>query len=92
MTLGWAIARAAMVTVVLGYGFTLLPPASVYDNTALSIPSVLWDPLVAVLHLNRYLPIGALLVIATIALGIQSGLAGFWIVGWVMKHVLGAGA
>jgi len=89
MTLGWQIARGAMVLVILGAVVANLPVATVYDASPLTVPDVIWNPLVGVLSLNRYLPITTLLVLAAFTIAIQAGMAGFWMVSWVLRHVLG---
>ena len=89
MTLAWQVARIAAVVALLGVGFALLPPASLSTLDPLTIPSEIWDPIVAVLHLDRYFPIHELLIVAVLALTIQAGLAGLWLVSWLGKHLLG---
>jgi hypothetical protein len=89
VTLAWVIARAAAVVTILIGAFALLPAASTLDTTALEIPDVVWDPLVAVLHLNRLLPIATLLTLAGIAIAIQVGLAGWWLTSWLLRHLTG---
>jgi hypothetical protein len=89
MTFAWIVARIAAVTAVLLFGFTLLPDANVLDMGSLTIPDVIWNPLVAVLELNRVLPIQPLLVCVAVTLAIQAGMAGWWIVSWLSRHLLG---
>jgi hypothetical protein len=89
VTIAWQVARIAAVIYVLGYVFEHLPPASIYDTSSVTIPDVLWDPFVAVLHLGRLLPITTLLALVTITLAIQTGLILWWIGSWVLRHVLG---
>lgn len=92
MTFAWQAARGAVVVAILGAVFLLLPSASSIediDTTPLTIPDEIWLPLLAVLHLNRYLPISALLVVATLSLGIMAGMAMLGLVSWIVKHVIG---
>ena len=67
-----------------------LPATSTIDTTPLTIPDVVWNPLVAVLQLDRYLPVHELLAVAAAALAIQAGMAAAWLTGWLAKHLLGA--
>jgi hypothetical protein len=90
VTLAWIVARIAAVVVVLTAAFALLPPASILDTTALVIPDYVWNPIVGVLSLNRLLPISALLTVATLTLAIQAGMAGWWLLSWILKHVMGS--
>jgi hypothetical protein len=91
VTIAWAVARIGAVAYILGYIFAHLPPASIYDTGALTIPDVIWDPLVAVLSLGRLLPIQTLLILVGFTLAIQGGLVLFWIGSWVLRHLLGGG-
>lgn len=91
MTIAWQVARVAVVAAILVGIILLLPPASAVediDDTPLTIPDELWLPLVAVLHLNRYLPISPLLIIATLSIGIAAGMATVGLVSWILRHVL----
>jgi hypothetical protein len=91
VTVAWIVARVAAVVTVLTTAFLLLPPASVLDTTALTIPDYVWDPIVAVLSLNRLLPINTLLAVAGFTLAIQAGMAGWWLMSWLLRHLLGGG-
>ena len=90
MTLAWQAARIVAVTAALLIGWNLLPNASAFDSSPLTIPSVIWNPLVAVLQLNRYFPVETMLRLALLTIGIGIGLAGWWLVSWVTRHVLGS--
>lgn len=88
MTLAFAIAKGfAVIGILTTLAFVLLPDATVLDSTPLTIPSVIWDPLVGVLHLNRYFPLSALLVVTGLGLAIRAGMAGLWLVSWITRHV-----
>ena len=89
MTVLWQAARVFVVVGVLLALFAVLPEASAYDTADLTIPDVVWDPLVGVLSLNRYLPIVALLVIASFDVTAKAGMAALWLGSWVLRHVLG---
>jgi hypothetical protein len=89
MTFFWIAARIFVVVAILTTAFFLLPPASVYDSTALSIPDVAWNPIVAVLHLGRALPIATLLVLAGFEVSIAVGMMGLWLYSWLIRHLLG---
>lgn len=79
------IAVTIQVLVVL---FAVLPDAGPGDPV-FTIPDYVFDPLVGVLELDRYLPIGALLVILGFDLSIRVGLFGIWLGSWVWKHLGG---
>jgi len=85
------IARMVAVVAVLSIAIALLPNASSYDSSTLTIPDVIWNPIVAVLGLNRYFPIQELLTVATVAIGIQAAFVGVWLYGWLSRHVFGGG-
>lgn len=90
MTLVWQLARIGAIGAILTAMFLLLPAATVVetvDATPLEIPAVVWDPLVAVLHLNRYLPISALLIVAGLSLAVTAGMATLGLASWILKHV-----
>lgn len=89
MTLAFQVARIAVVGAILTTAFLLLPNASEYDTSELTIPDVVWDPLVAVLSLNRLIPIEALLNCFKFTLAIQAGMVAFWLYTWLTSHVLG---
>lgn len=88
VTLLWQIARIAAVLGALAGMVILLPdaPASLAE---LTIPDVVWDPLVAVLQLDRYFPIGTMLSIAGVTVLIKVGMAALWLYSWIAKHVFG---
>lgn len=88
MTLAWAIAKVFIVVGLLIAGFAALPLASTYDTSVVTIPALLWDPLVAVLGLDRYLPIHELLILAGLTVAIEAGLASVWIVQWSLGKLL----
>lgn len=89
MTLAWQAARILAVVAVVTFMATLLPLPSSTDTADLTIPDVIWNPIVGVLALNRYFPIATLLILASTTLLIRAALAGFWIVSWLLRHVLG---
>lgn len=89
MTLLWQVARIAAVVGIIVGALYLLPDAP-ESLDELTIPDVIWDPLVAVLQLDRYFPIGTLLAVAAVALSIRGGLAVLWLWSWVSKHVFGS--
>jgi hypothetical protein len=91
MTLFWLAARVFAISALLVVAFALLPPASVYDSGSLTIPSVVWDPIVAVLHLGRAFPIATLLVLAGFEVSITVGLMGVWVYSWIIRHLFGGG-
>jgi hypothetical protein len=91
MTIAWVLARVFAVSALLVVAFQLLPPASIYDTGELSIPSVAWDPIVAVLHLGRALPIATLLVLAGFEVAIAVGMMGVWLYSWIIRHLFGGG-
>lgn len=91
MTFAWQLARIAAVLYIIAYIFDHLPPASIYDTGALTIPDVVWLPIVAVLHLGRLLPIGTLLILVGFTIAIQAGLLLVWLASWFMRTVLGSG-
>lgn len=91
MTLAWQVARIFAVGAILTGVILLLPPATAIeeiDDTPLTIPNEIWLPLVAVLELNRYLPISALLVVAGLSLAVTAGMATVALVSWILKHVM----
>lgn len=79
-------ARYVAIGVILVAAWNLLPDAPLTTDT-LTIPDVFWNPLVGVLSLNRYLPISALLAVATFAVGIQGALFFAWLTSWVWNKV-----
>jgi hypothetical protein len=91
MTVAWVVARVAVVAAILTTAFLLLPPASILDTGSLTIPDYIWNPIVAVLSLNRLLPINTLLVVASLTLAIQAGMAGWWLMSWLLRHLMGGG-
>lgn len=89
VTLLWNVARIAAVLGAIAGMVVLLPDAP--DTLGeLTIPDVIWDPLVAVLELDRYFPIGTMLSIAAVALLIRVGMAALWLYSWIAKHVFGS--
>lgn len=90
MTLLWQLARVAAVVGIIVGALYLLPDAPESLDT-LTIPDVIWNPLVAVLQLDRYFPISTLLAIAAVGLSIRGGLAALWLWSWLSKHVFGGG-
>jgi hypothetical protein len=88
MSIAWAVAKRSAIVSLLGIMVALLPDAPA-ELEALTIPSVIWEPLVAVLHLDRYFPISTLLAIAGVAISIRVAMFGFWLYSWVAKHVFG---
>jgi len=86
----WQLARVAAVLGAFAGMIVMLPDAPESLDT-LTIPDVIWDPLVAVLQLDRYFPIGTLLGIAAVAVLIRFGMAALWLYSWVVKHVFGGG-
>jgi hypothetical protein len=80
--LGWA-AIILQLLIVLVF---LLPDAGSEGTGSITIPSAIWDPLVAVLHLNRLLPISALLIGFATVLTVRAAMFFFWIgtyiLGW----------
>ena len=89
MTIPWIAARVFAVVAILTVAFALLPPAGVYDSASLTIPSVVWDPIVAVLHLGRALPVATLLVLAGFEVAIAVGTMGVWLWSWLLRSLLG---
>jgi hypothetical protein len=90
VTLLWQAARITAVLAAILAMLVLLPDAP-EDLEELVIPSVVFDPLTAVLQLDRYFPIGTLLAIASVAITIRVGMVGVWIYSWISKHVFGGG-
>lgn len=92
MTAAYQIARVFVVVGLLTGAFALLPSADSSDPyyaTPLTIPDLIWTPLTGILQLDRYFPIHELLNIALLNLGIMVGMAGFFLVSWLAKRVLG---
>lgn len=85
----WVAVRTAAVLTLLAGAFALLPDASAYDVSALTIPGVVWGPISAVLHLGRLLPIATLVALAGIEVGWRAAMAGLWVTSWIMSHVFG---
>jgi hypothetical protein len=81
----WGV-KIALVLSIIGGIIALLPDAPP-GSGAFTIPDVIWNPLVAVLSLNRYLPIGALLAVLVAQVTIQTVLATLWLTSWVWKLV-----
>lgn len=89
MTLVWYVVRIAAIAGILFGAISLLPDAPA-ELDSLTIPSVIFDPLVSVLQLDRYFPISTLLAIAGTAIAIRVGLATLWLYGWIASHVFGS--
>lgn len=89
MTLAFILARISVAVFVLGAAFLLLPDASTYDTSTLTIPDVIWTPIVGVLSLNRMLPIAELLVCAAVSLAITAAMPALWLTSWLFHWVLG---
>lgn len=86
MSVGMKLSIIAVTMVLLGGAFAALPDAAPGDPT-LSIPSVLYDPIVGVLHLNRYFPVGALLNVISFDLTLRSAMLGLWVTSWLWERV-----
>jgi hypothetical protein len=67
----------------------ILPDAPSSLPATLTIPDIIWNPLVAVLGLNRYFPISEALTVMALGLTIQAAMAGIWLYSWIMGHVVG---
>jgi hypothetical protein len=87
VTFLWTFARIGIVAGLVAFGLNALPAASSYDTGVLTIPPVVWDPIVAVLSLNRLLPISALIAIAAALVAIEAAMAAMWLGGWLMKSL-----
>lgn len=86
----FAVAKIAAVVAVLLLAISLLPDAP-DELDELVIPDVIFDPLVAVLQLDRYFPIATLLAIASASIAIRVGMAGLWVYSWISRHIFGSG-
>lgn len=86
----FAVAKIGAVVAVLTIMWNLLPDAP-DELDVLVIPDVIFDPLVAVLQLDRYFPIATLLAVASAAIAIRVGMAGLWLYSWIARHVFGGG-
>ncbi len=80
------ISRIAVTIVVVGGAFALLPDAAVGSST-FTIPDPIWNPVLAVLGLNRYLPIAALLAVAVFEVTIRGALFAAFLGSWVWKRI-----
>lgn len=89
MTFLWQVARIGGIVAVILFAIALLPDAP-ESLDELTIPSVVFDPLVSVLQLDRYFPIATLLGIASAAIAIRVGMATLWLYSWIAKHVFGS--
>lgn len=80
--LGWAAIILQLLIVLV----VLLPDAGGEGLTPIVIPDAIWNPLEAVLHLNRLLPISALLGAFMLTVSVRAAMFLFWmgsyILGW----------
>lgn len=89
MTLLWQAARIAAISGVLAAAFNLLPAADPEALTTFTIPTMVWQPIAAVLHLDSVFPISALLVCAGMVLARQVGMVALWLASFIGRHVFG---
>jgi len=64
--------------------FAFLPTAGPGDPIFV-IPDYVWNPLVGVLQLDRYFPVGVFLAILVFDVGIRIGLFMVWIGSWIWR-------
>lgn len=86
----FAVAKIAAIVAVLLIAVGLLPDAP-DELEELVIPDVIFNPLTAVLQLDRYFPIATLLAIAGVSISIRVGMAGLWVYSWISRHIFGGG-
>lgn len=89
MTLAWNLARIVGIVGVLTVAFNLLPDADPAAVTTFTIPTLIWQPIAAVLHLDSVIPISALLVCAGVLLAFQAGMVALWVYSFIARHIFG---
>lgn len=89
MTLLWQAARIAAITAIIAGAFNSLPLADPDGVASFTIPTMIWQPIAAVLHLDSVFPISALLVCAGAVLARQVGMVALWLVSFIARHVFG---
>jgi len=98
VSIGQWILRVAAVSVILGGAILLTPPFTVNPacdtqevidcvGSSYEIPDIIWQPLVALVNLNEYLPFATIAVLVVTTLAIRLAFFTWWLASWVWGKV-----
>lgn len=88
MGVATTISKIAVAISIFAGIWALLPDAPPGDSS-ITIVDAIWNPLQAVLHFNKYLPIQEFLAIATFELGLRTALMFWGLTAWSKKQAVG---